>query len=87
MQQESIARAGGVVGCFQQPQLPGGLTCPSGPHPDMDVCWSKLEVSAVGPKNAKGMENSSEAAQGHLVLVCTGLSVWCSWMRMGTNVL
>lgn len=75
MQQESIARAGGVVGCFQQSQLPGGLTCPSGPRPDADICRSKLEVSALGPKNAKGTETSSEAAQGHLVLVCTGLSV------------
>lgn len=73
--QERIASAGGVVGCFQQLQLPGGLTCPSGPRPEMDVCWSNLEVSAVGPENAKGTENSGEAAQGHLVLVCTGLSV------------
>jgi len=65
MRQESIARAGDVVGCFQQPQLPEGPTRPSGPHPAVDVRWSKLEVSAVGPKNAKGMENDSEAAQGH----------------------
>lgn len=42
---------------------PGGPNLP----PDVDVCWSKLEVSAVGPENAKGMENSSEAALGRLV--------------------
>lgn len=57
-----IARAGGGVRWFQQPQLPEGPTCPSESHPGVDVCWSKLEVSAVGPKNAEGMENRSEAA-------------------------
>lgn len=58
------ARAGGGVRCFQQSQLPGGPTCPSEAHPDVDVRWSKLEVSAVGPKNAGGMETRAEAAWG-----------------------